>query len=76
MGASRWLDANPLAGTSKSAMAKATIFFNGFIVSSGLKLVDVAGRWDLATGTWRHVSAASTGSVYELKYAGRKKSDL
>src|ERR1700693_2474750 len=56
MGASRWLDANRLAGTStNSAMAKATTAFRCFIVESSE--IEVGGRRpssNLKPGARRH----------------------
>src|SRR5260370_32043644 len=77
MGASRWLDANKLAGTSMdSAMAKATIVFSRFIrFSSG---IEMGGRCRIGDrrGAAPRPQRFATGSVYCFKYAPDRRSDF
>src|SRR4029077_15815585 len=78
IGASRWLDANRLAGTSTiSAMARAAIALGRFIEFSSrdFSLVDVA----IAILPLPHGAAPQRlrlESVYELKYGAALESDL
>jgi hypothetical protein len=78
MGASRWLDANMLAGTSmNSAMAKVTIVFSRFIkFSSGIEFVDVATSWARPPGRGATPQRFTTGFVYWIKYAQDRSLDL
>src|SRR5580692_3538331 len=78
MGASRWLDANMLAGTSmNSAMAKVTIVFSRFIkFSSGIEFVDVTTSWAWLPGRGATPHRFTNSFVYCIKYAPDRRLDL
>src|SRR5712691_8879248 len=76
IGASRWLDANRLEGTSKnSATAKATISFSLFMaISSGSGIGGRRPSW-IADRARRHARTVTTGYVYWPMYERNRRLD-